>query len=153
MLVWAKFWFQVLHVRPNLRLCIWGLLVCSPGITTDFLCNVTPLTLTLVYLVLLVLSIRPCLIEFLILAPLLLVGASRPLLLDPADNGRPTLLTVLQLVDPLGEYLAGVLAVLVARPGGLGLDDDARGDVSELDRRVCLVLRRMLALWSQKDEH
>jgi hypothetical protein len=48
---------------------------------------------------------------------------------------------VLKLVESLSENFAGVLAVLVARPGSLRFDDDSGGDMPQLHRRVGFVLQ------------
>jgi hypothetical protein len=78
--------------------------------------------------------------ELPVLAPLLLIRAGSPLLLDAPDDGGPALLPVEQLVDLLRENLACFLAVLVAGACGLGFDDDAGWSVAELDGGVCFVL-------------
>lgn len=76
---------------------------------------------------------RLLLLQFLVLAPALLGGAVGALLLDGPHDGGPALLAVVQLVEPRGEQVARRLAVLLARPRRLALDDDARGEVFELD--------------------
>lgn len=78
----------------------------------------------------------PCLgfVEFLVLPLFLFVRTRAPLLLDPTYDGAACLVPIQVLVDLLGEDLACILAVLVPRAGCLRLDDNAGGDVLELNR-------------------
>lgn len=68
-----------------------------------------------------------------VLAATLLGGTGGALPLHLADNGGPALVAMKEIVYPLRQQLAGMLAVLTAGAGGLGLDNDAGGDVLELD--------------------
>lgn len=74
------------------------------------------------------------------LPPALLGGAGFLLRLEPGDDGGAALVAVEQVVDLLGEVLAGQLPILLAGARVLALDDYAGGDVLELDGRVGLVL-------------
>lgn len=67
------------------------------------------------------------------LPPALLGGAGFLLRLEPGDDGGAALVAVEQVVDLLGEVLAGQLAVLLAGACVLALDDYAGGNMLELD--------------------
>lgn len=69
-----------------------------------------------------------------------LCGTVGPFLRDAADDGDPGLGTVVELVEALGEDVAGYLAVLGAGAGGLALDYDVGWEVFYLDGRVGFVL-------------
>jgi hypothetical protein len=78
--------------------------------------------------------------ELAIFAPALLGGAGLLFPLQAGDDGGAAGVAVAEVVELLGEELASDGAVLGAGSGGLGFDDDAGGDVGELDCRVGFVL-------------
>lgn len=67
------------------------------------------------------------------LPPALLGGAGLLFRLEPGHDGGAALVTIEQVVDLLGEVLAGQLAVLLAGACVLALDDYAGGEMLELD--------------------
>lgn len=86
------------------------------------------------------LFLRPALLQSPILPPALL-GLARGLLpLHARDDTPPTLPAIEQVIDLPREDLARLGAVLRLRALSLALDDDAGGDVLQLDGRVCFVL-------------
>lgn len=70
----------------------------------------------------------------------LLESARLFLALDPREHGGAAIFAVEKIVDFLGQVLPGELAVLGAGAGFLALDDDAGGEVPELDGGAGLVL-------------
>lgn len=57
------------------------------------------------------------------------------------------------LVNPLGEDLARVLAILIPRARGLGLDNDAGWDMLELNGGVGFVLPKYIILANLRMEN
>lgn len=82
------------------------------------------------------------LLQAAVLAATLLGGAGGPLALQVGDLGGAAGGAMQLVVESLGQQLAGSRAVLAAGARRLGLDDDARGQVLELDGRVGFVLGR-----------
>lgn len=93
------------------------------------------------------------LVKLLILSATFLGGAIDSFLLDVPDGGGAALVAMAEIVEPSGEDLAGVLAILAAGAGGLGLDDDASGHMPELDGRAGFVLQGRGGMLIQRDVH
>ena len=63
------------------------------------------------------------------LSSALLSRASLSPRLDAGNNGRPTVLAILQVIELVGQMLPGKFAVLIAGSRFLALDDNTRGNV------------------------
>lgn len=83
---------------------------------------------------------RLCFFQLAILAPTLPPGILNFFALNLPDDGCATLVPVTKVVYFLGEDLASDFSILVSGTGGLAFDDDAGGDVFELNSGARFVL-------------
>lgn len=83
---------------------------------------------------------RLFLFQLAILAPTLPPGILDLFALNLPDDGRATLVPVAKVVYFLGEDLASDFPILVSGTGGLAFDNDASGEMFELDSGAGFVL-------------